>query len=82
MLIQLIEIQDELANMQLVKPPDKPLHPKGIALANHPMWPQEDEVYYFEIKIELEGDDSRRVKICVHLFLCLEYAVAYADLST
>lgn len=46
--------------MQLVQPPDKPTaNPKGVALANHPMWPQQDEVYYFEVKIEHEGNGSR-----------------------
>lgn len=56
----IIEIQDKLISMQLlVQAPDEPINPKGIALANHPMWPQEGEVYYFEVKIEHEGDGSK-----------------------
>ncbi|KAM0513582.1 hypothetical protein ACHAPE_007632 [Trichoderma viride] len=40
--------------------PDKLTYPMGVvALADHPMWPQQDEVYYFEVKIEHEGDGSR-----------------------
>ncbi|UKZ61579.1 uncharacterized protein TrAtP1_002838 [Trichoderma atroviride] len=49
--------------MQLVRPPDKLVDTNGIARTDHPMWPQQDGVYYFEIKIEHEGDGSGRFAI-------------------
>ncbi|KAF4893349.1 Ankyrin-1 [Colletotrichum fructicola] len=32
---------------------------KGIARADHPMWPQQDGVYYFEVSIENGGNNNK-----------------------
>lgn len=32
---------------------------KGVVRANHPMKPGKDGIYYFEVKIENRGDDSK-----------------------
>ncbi|XEV04565.1 hypothetical protein FSHL1_009852 [Fusarium sambucinum] len=46
-------------------------HPKALARADHPMWPQEQDVYYFEITISNHGDDERR-----------SFAVGFCDETT
>lgn len=45
-----ITVDSEIINM---------VESKGVVRANHPMKPGKDGIYYFEVKIENRGDDSK-----------------------
>ncbi|KAL7796630.1 ankyrin repeat-containing domain protein [Trichoderma ceciliae] len=59
-----------------VQSPNDFSQPVGLARADHPMWPQKDRVYYFEVTIDHEGtinDESKGSQ---------RYAIGFCDERT